>query len=74
MGKKMLQQYYNKLIGEGLLRAIFCGLIVGFSVLFATAVVCWYLAFKGYWLAIVLSVSTTVIATTLFYFLNNRCL
>ena len=72
MNKNILKPYYNKLISEGLLRAIFCGLIVGFSVLFATALVCWYLAFKGYWLAIILSVSTTVIATTLFYFLKYR--
>jgi len=72
MSKNVLKPYYNKLIGEGLLRAIFCGLIVGFSVLFATALVCWYLAFKGYWLAIVLSVSATLIATTLFYFFKYR--
>lgn len=72
MNKNILKPYYNKIISEGLLRAIFCGLIVGFSVLFATALVCWYLAFKGYWLTIVLSVSTTVIATTLFYFLKYR--
>lgn len=72
MNKNILKPYYNKLISEGLLRAIFCGLIVGFSVLFVAALVCWYFAFKGYWLMIVLSVLTTVIATTLFYFLKYR--
>ena len=72
MSKNVLKPYYNKLIGEGLLRAVFCGLIIGFSAVLVSALVCWYLSFKAFWLTIVIGVSATAVATVLFYFLKYR--
>ena len=72
MSKNALKPYYNKLIGEGLLRAVFCGLIIGFSAVLVSALVCWYFSFKEVWLTIVIGVLVTAGATTLFYFLKYR--
>ena len=72
MSKNVFKPYYNKLIGEGLLRAVFCGLIIGFSAVLVSALVCWYLSFKAFWLTIVIGVSATAVATVLFYFLKYR--
>lgn len=72
MSKNVFKPYYNKLIGEGLLRAVFCGLIIGFSSVLVSSLVCWYLSFKAFWLTIVIGVSATAVATVLFYFLKYR--
>ena len=72
MSKNVLKPYYNKLIGEGLLRAVFCGLIIGFSAILVSSLVCWYFSFKEVWLTIVIGVLATAVATTLFYFLKHR--
>lgn len=70
--KKMFSKYYKRLSRESFIKALMCGLVVGFTVNLITAAICWFAEIKLLWLPIVLWVAVTAIATPLFYFLKLR--
>lgn len=70
--KKLLEKYYSRLAQESFLKSLLWGLVVGFSALLLSAIVCWYVGFKGIWVCIVLFVAATAISTPLFYFCRFR--
>ena len=66
--KQLFDKHYSRLAWEGLFKALFCGLIVGFFVDTVVAFVLWYLGAKGLWWAIASFVVVTAATTPLFYF------
>ena len=40
--KKLLEKYYSRLAQESFLKSLLWGLVVGFSALLLSAIVCWY--------------------------------
>lgn len=72
MNKNLFQKYFNKLIGEGILRSLFCGLIAGFSSVVVVALTCWYFSFKEIWLTITVGLAVTALVTAIFYFAKYR--
>ena len=70
--KKLLEKYYSRLAQESFLKSLLWGLVVGFSALLLSAIVCWYVGFKGIWVCIVLFAAATAISTPLFYFCRFR--
>lgn len=70
--KKLLEKYYSRLAQESFLKSLLWGLVVGFSALLLSAIVCWYVGFKGVWVCIVLFVAATAISTPIFYYCRFR--
>jgi len=64
------EKYSSKLVREGIIRSLVCGLIVGFAANFVAALLAWiFPAFEaGLWLSIGLLVVITAGATVIFYF------
>ena len=65
--KELFDKYYSRLAREGMLKALFCGLIVGFAVNFAVAFTAWYYGWNGLWWALGAWVVVTAATTPLFY-------
>ncbi len=65
--KELFDKYYSRLAREGMLKALFCGLIVGFAVNFAVAFTAWYYGWNGLWWALGAWVVVTAAATPIFY-------
>lgn len=64
------EKYSSRLVWEGIIRSLVCGLIVGFAGNFVAALLAWiFPSFEaGLWLAIGLLVIVTAGATVIFYF------
>ena len=45
--KELFDKYYSRLAREGMLKALFCGLIVGFAVNIVVAFTAWYYGWNG---------------------------
>lgn len=67
MATKLFKDYYSRLAKEGFIKALMCGLIIGFAVMFLSAAIFWFTGFNKFWLSIVLWAASTVVATPLFY-------
>lgn len=65
--RKLLEKYYSRLAAEAFLKSLLWGLVVGFSALLLSAIVCWYVGFKGIWVCIVSFAVATAITTPIFY-------
>ena len=65
--KELFDKYYSRLAREGMLKALFCGLIVGFAVNFAVAFTAWYYGWNGLWWALGAWVVVTAATTPIFY-------
>ena len=65
--KELFDKYYFRLAREGMLKALFCGLIVGFAVNFAVAFTAWYYGWNGLWWALGAWVVVTAASTPIFY-------
>ncbi len=65
--KELFEKYYSRLAREGMFKALFCGLIVGFLVNFGVAFATWFMDADGLWWSIGALVVATAIATPLFY-------
>lgn len=72
MANDIFKEYYSKLVKEGVLKSLLWSLLCGFSVLFITAAVCWFTAFNGWWLTLVLFVVATAGCALLLYFLKFK--
>ena len=65
--KELFDKYYSRLAREGMIKALFCGLIVGFGVNFVVAFTAWYYGWNGLWWALGAWGLVTAIATPIFY-------
>lgn len=65
--KELFDKYYSRLAREGMLKALFSGLSVGFAVNFIVAFICWYFNANGLLWSLLALVVTTAIAMPLFY-------
>lgn len=72
MAEKIFQEYYNRLAKEGWLKALICGLIVGFMALFVSATTFWFVALKQLWLVFVIFAVVAVSAMLISYFVKFR--
>ena len=68
MAGELFKKYYSRLAKEGFLKALVCGLIIGFSLLLISAAVFWLADIERFWLCIVLWAVATATATPIFYF------
>ncbi len=66
--KTILKNYYSRLAKESFIKSLMWGLLIGFSMLLISAAVCWFVAFKGIWLCIVLFAVATAGATPILYY------
>lgn len=74
MEKHVLKKYYNRIVREGVIKALMCGLIIGFSLLCIFATVSWFDEGSNLflWIGLGVFVASTAIATVLFYFFKFR--
>lgn len=72
MTKNMFKNYNARLVKEAVIKALICGMIVGFSALFVFATIFWITGFKQVWLCAIVWVAATVMATPIFYFVKFR--
>ena len=69
----VFKRYRSRLVAEGILKSIICGLSIGFAVNFLVALVCWLVGITGgVWLAIGCWLCVSAIFGVLFYFLKFR--
>ena len=68
MTGELFKKYYSRLAKEGFLKALVCGLIIGFSLLLISAAVFWLADIERFWLCIVLLAVATAVATPIFYY------
>ena len=72
MTGELFKKYYSRLAKEGFLKALVCGLIIGFSLLLISAAVFWLADIERFWLCIVLWAVATAVATPIFYYTAFR--
>lgn len=72
MSKHMFKDYKSRLTKEAVIKALICGMIVGFSALFVSATVFWAIGFKHVWLCAIVWVVATAIAAPIFYAVKFR--
>lgn len=68
-GKQIFEKYYSRLVTEGILKSLVCGLIVGFAVNFVVAMITWLLRYDGaLWVSLVSGVVAVAATMPIFYF------
>ena len=73
MTSKVFKKYYKKIGRESILKALLCGLTIGFSLMFVCIAASWLAGFKaGIYIGLGLFVAATAIATPLFYTFRFR--
>lgn len=65
---KLLKNYRKRIVAEGWLKSIICGLTVGFCTNIVCATVFLFFGIKLFWICILVFAAVTAIATPLFYF------
>lgn len=69
----LFKKYRSRVVKEGILKAVVCGLIVGFAVLIAAALAFWFAGVPwGLWLSIALFAVATGASVPAFYFLKFK--
>lgn len=73
MTSEVFKKYYKKIGRESILKALLCGLTIGFSLMFVCIAASWLAGFKaGVYIGLGLFVAATAIATPLFYTFRFR--
>lgn len=72
MSEKLFQKYYVRIAKESWLKAVLCGLIVGFSSLLVCSAIFWLIGFKYPWVSFIVLGVVIAAATPLFYFKKFR--
>lgn len=73
MTSEVFKKYYKKIGRESILKALLCGLTIGFSLMFVCIAASWLAGFKaGIYIGLGLFVAVTAIATPLFYTFRFR--
>lgn len=71
MDKELYKKYYKRLAAEGILKAIICAALIGFSIGLVIGLLAWLFIFDGLWALASMAV-VTAIAVPLFYFFAFR--
>lgn len=72
VSKKLFQKYYARIAKESWLKAVLCGLIVGFSSLLVCSAIFWLIGFRYPWVGFIVFGVATAASTPLFYFEKFR--
>lgn len=73
MTSEVFKKYYKKIGRESILKALLCGLTIGFSLMFVCIAASWLAGFKaGIYIGLGLFFAATAIATPLFYTFRFR--
>ena len=73
MSSELFKKYNSRIAKEGVLKALLCGLSIGFSALILCGGLSWFFGFKeGLWVSLALLVVCTAAATPLFYYFKFR--
>lgn len=73
MTSEVFKKYYKKIGRESILKALLCGLTIGFSLMFVCIAASWLAGFKaGIYIGLGLFIAATAIATPLFYTFRFR--
>ena len=65
---KLFEKYYKRLAREGLIKSVLCGLLVGFSAMFATAFCFWMTEVNLFWLAVIPFIIGVAVSAPVFYY------
>ena len=68
MNEKLFESFYARLAKEGFLKALFWGLIVGFSAMLISSFIFWFIGFSYPWIAFIIAAVAAAGATPIFYF------
>lgn len=68
MREQWTVEYFKKLAREAFLKAIFCGCICGFAVMFLSSFVFWLIDFSYPWVAFIIAAAVIAGTTLLFYY------
>ena len=66
--QEMLQKYRTRLVREGWIQSLLCGLIIGFTLNIICSAVFMIFGVKHFWISILLFVAATAATTPLFYY------
>ena len=67
MSSELFKKYYKRLKTEGILKALLCGLIIGFTVLAVLATLFWFMGWKAFWISLIAWVCISAVVTVAFY-------
>ena len=70
--REHFQKYRSRLVGEGVIKAVICGLTIGFSVDFLVALITWLAGADGLWLSIGLGFISAAVSAPIFYYRRFR--
>ena len=71
--KELFKRFHTRLVWEGILKSALCGLIIGFAVNIAAALICWLVGMDGgFLLAIAIWFGVSVISGVILYFVRFR--
>ncbi|MBQ8319302.1 MAG: hypothetical protein IJX81_00305 [Clostridia bacterium] len=68
--KQLFKKYRSRLIGQGIIKSVLYGLIVGFAVNFVAALVAWFVGYDGTWLSVGVGVAAMLVSGLIFYFVK----
>ena len=67
MREDLFKKYRSKVVKEGLLKSLFCGLLIGFLTLTIAGATFWFFGLQHYWIVFVLSAVAFGASAVLFY-------
>lgn len=68
MAGELFKKYYSRLAREGIIKALLCGMIFGFSALFLVSIILWLTYESIFWVSILSGVVVTLLIAPLFYY------
>ena len=72
MREDLFKKYRSKVVKEGLLKSLFCALLIGFLTLTVVGATFWFFGLKYYWVVFVLSAVVFGVSALLFYKLKYQ--
>ena len=71
--KKLFDKYYSRLVWEGAIKALICGLVIAFSAMIVAATITWITAYNGaLWVTLVSGIATLTISAPILFFVLFR--
>ena len=72
MKEDLFKKYRSKVVKEGLLKSLFCGLFIGFLTLTLTGLFFWFFGWKYFWIVFALAALAFGVGAILFYKLKYQ--
>ncbi len=70
--EQIFNKYNSRLVKEGILKSVLCGVTAGFAAVFVISVVSWFTAYNGLWLSVGLGLGISAIVSVICYFVKFR--